>query len=73
MNNEHKSNINSVNVIQFIDDILPEDINTIPATSGVYMIKYISGNRYIGSSKDIRARTCQWIRNSHIDEHIIFG
>ncbi len=90
MSNISKNDINYINKItSIIDNISPKDINTIDNISGIYMITYLSGKRYIGSSKNIRKRLiahnsysndelkikfiCLYLTNSDIDLKLIEG
>ncbi|MDD3474379.1 MAG: GIY-YIG nuclease family protein [Candidatus Dojkabacteria bacterium] len=57
MNNESKTHINyDISVTSVIDNIPLEDIDMLPDECGVYIITFLCGRKYVGSTKTLRTR-----------------
>lgn len=64
MNN--KTNVSSViNITSIIDNIPLEDICLITNSCGTYVITYVSEEKYVGSTKNLRDRLNNHVRNSN--------
>lgn len=68
---ESKAHISyDINITSIMDNIPPEDIYLLSNSCGVYILTFLSGKRYVGSSKTLKDRLNYHHRKSNENHQI---